>query len=177
MKTYTKTKWVDNQTPVNAENLNKIESAIQSITENALSPSDLVAVEDGGIMISTECGQVKFELQENVLRSDSISSITVIDDETNLDLRDNKNFSVLIDDIGLDAHFSKPSYQMYYSGRPYFPVVSSAHVNMENGEKLEEYIRAEVNALIDKINELQLKIEDLEQKLNDKEENSDVEQL
>lgn len=177
MKTYTKTKWVDNQTPVNAENLNKIESAIQSITENALSPSDLVAVEDGGIMISTECGQVKFELQENVLKSDSISSINVIDDEANLDLRDNKSFLVLIDDLGLDAHFSKPSYQMYYSGRPYFPVVSSAHVNMENGEKLEEYIRAEVNALIDKINELQLKIEDLEQKLNDKEENGDVEQL
>ena len=31
MKTYQKTKWVDNKTPVNAKNLNKIEDAISDL--------------------------------------------------------------------------------------------------------------------------------------------------
>ena len=39
---YSKTKWVDNKTPVNAQNLNKIKEAIGDIYTNARDYDDLV---------------------------------------------------------------------------------------------------------------------------------------
>jgi len=43
MKTnYSKTNWVNNSTPVNAENLNNIENGIYNLYSNALSLSDLI---------------------------------------------------------------------------------------------------------------------------------------
>ena len=40
--TYNKTNWVDNSTPVNAENLNNIENGISNLYSSAISLSDLV---------------------------------------------------------------------------------------------------------------------------------------
>ena len=37
---YDKTTWVDNETPVNASNMNKIENALENLYNLALSPSD-----------------------------------------------------------------------------------------------------------------------------------------
>lgn len=37
---YNKTNWVDNETPVNAENMNKIETALENLYNLAVSPSD-----------------------------------------------------------------------------------------------------------------------------------------
>lgn len=38
---YIKTNWVDNRTPVNAANLNKIEGAISDLYNTAIAPSDI----------------------------------------------------------------------------------------------------------------------------------------
>lgn len=37
---YDKTNWINNETPVNADNMNKIETAIENLYNLALSPSD-----------------------------------------------------------------------------------------------------------------------------------------
>ena len=39
---YIKTTWIDNKTPVNAANLNKIESALSDLYTNALSSSEIL---------------------------------------------------------------------------------------------------------------------------------------
>ena len=53
MKTaYNKTRWVDNSTPVNAENLNNIENGISGLYSNALGLSELI--EGNGIEIKNK---------------------------------------------------------------------------------------------------------------------------
>lgn len=53
---YKKTFWVDGETPVNAQNMNKIEDAIQELADTSLKCSNLEAGE--GISISSSCGKV-----------------------------------------------------------------------------------------------------------------------
>lgn len=43
MINYKKTSWIDGETPVNAENLNKIEKGIEAVSKQALSLSDLTS--------------------------------------------------------------------------------------------------------------------------------------
>ena len=73
---YIKTSWIDNKTPINAANMNKIENAISDLNINALSPSEIV--EGEGINISqTKDKKLEFSVAENILRSDSCSGIEV----------------------------------------------------------------------------------------------------
>ena len=78
MKKYIKTRWQDNKTPVNAENLNKIEDAIENLSSNAISYSQFK--EGNGIDLSTdEKGNVLISTDKSVVRSDSgISGIEVL---------------------------------------------------------------------------------------------------
>lgn len=57
---YKKTFWVDGETPVNAQNMNKIEDAIQELAKLSICPSDLVKAAENasGIKISTSCGDL-----------------------------------------------------------------------------------------------------------------------
>ena len=52
--TYTKTAWVDNKTPINAQRLNNIENGISTLFTNALSASDIIG--DGIKVETTEDG-------------------------------------------------------------------------------------------------------------------------
>lgn len=82
MKTYFKTKWVDGETPVNAANLNKLENAVQELSETSIGPSDLIVKEDGGLKKTVIEGAVVLELSDNFIKTsnDSITSINVISD-------------------------------------------------------------------------------------------------
>jgi hypothetical protein len=73
-KTYSKTKWVDNKTPVNAQNLNKIESAISDLYNNAVAYDD---IEEGdGIEITTdETGSKVISASKTLMSSDTCSGI------------------------------------------------------------------------------------------------------
>lgn len=66
MINYQKTNWVDGETLVNAENLNKIEKGIESVSKQALSLSDLTG--GNGIKIDgteTEDGKMGIKLSIN----------------------------------------------------------------------------------------------------------------
>ena len=71
---YSKTKWVDNKTPVNAQNLNKIEDAIGDIYTNALDYDDLVPGE-GIEMNVTDEGKKEISTSPGVMFSDSCTGI------------------------------------------------------------------------------------------------------
>lgn len=71
---YSKTKWVDNKTPVNAQNLNKIEDAIGDIYTNALDYDDLVPGE-GIEMNVTDEGKKEISIAPGVMFSDSCTGI------------------------------------------------------------------------------------------------------
>ena len=58
--TYNKTQWVDNSTPVNAENLNNIENGISNLYSNAIGLSELI--EGDGIEIKNTNSGVSFGL-------------------------------------------------------------------------------------------------------------------
>lgn len=48
---YDKTTWVDNETPVNASNMNKIENALETLFDTALTPSSILNT--GNVTVST----------------------------------------------------------------------------------------------------------------------------
>lgn len=73
-KSYTKTKWIDNKTPVNAQNLNKIENALSEVYEKAMESSDLV--EGNGIVINTDGnGRKEISTAPGVLMSTTCTGI------------------------------------------------------------------------------------------------------
>lgn len=77
---YIKTTWVDNGTPVNAANLNKIENAISDLYNTALSSSDLA--QGDGIKISTTSDKkLEFSVSNSVLRSNTATGVEFIYDE------------------------------------------------------------------------------------------------
>lgn len=77
---YIKTTWVDNGTPVNAANLNKIENAISDLYNSALSSSDIV--QGDGIKISTTSNKkLELSVSESVLRSETSTGLEFIYDE------------------------------------------------------------------------------------------------
>ena len=76
--TYSKTKWVDNKTPVNADNLNKIENAINKLFVEAVDKDTII--EGDGINVSKNDG-VKINVDSTVLRSDSCRGLEVVESE------------------------------------------------------------------------------------------------
>ena len=74
---YIKTTWVDNKTPVNAANLNKIENALVDLYQNALSVSDFS--EGNGINLNiTEDRKLQVSVSNDVLTSNSCCGIEVL---------------------------------------------------------------------------------------------------
>ena len=71
-KIYNRTFWVDHETPVNAENLNKIEKAIYELSEQSLRPSDFIQPENSGISMDLECGNINLSLDSSVLRGNDL---------------------------------------------------------------------------------------------------------
>jgi hypothetical protein len=74
---YNKTNWVDNETPVNAENMNKIETALENLYNLAVSPSDFSTnsqikptITDGNISLDFN-GLVLREVTTRPARRDS----------------------------------------------------------------------------------------------------------
>lgn len=71
MKTnYNKTNWIDKKTPVNAQNLNKIERAITDLYNNALGKDDIVP--GSGIEIETD------ESGNKIISSEKKTEIEVV---------------------------------------------------------------------------------------------------
>ena len=90
---YIKTTWIDNKTPVNAANLNKIESALYDIYTNALSTSEIL--EGDGIHISdsscsTDCygnggsKGIQISVSDRVMQSDSCRGIDIVTDQSSI---------------------------------------------------------------------------------------------
>ena len=83
---YIKTTWIDNKTPVNAANLNKIESALSDLYTNALSSSEIL--EGDGIRITnTSCQSdcygnttkgIQFSVSDRVMQSDSCKGVDIV---------------------------------------------------------------------------------------------------
>lgn len=74
---YIKTTWVDNKTPVNAANLNKIENALVDLYQNAISVSDL-SVGKGIDLTITKDKKVEFSVTDDIITSCSCSGIEVV---------------------------------------------------------------------------------------------------
>ena len=76
---YLKTNWIDNRTPVNASNLNNIERGIDTLFKSAISPSELIPVEGGGINIVHDDNGSNFSVDNTVVRSLSILGIEYVE--------------------------------------------------------------------------------------------------
>lgn len=77
---YIKTTWVDNKTPVNAANLNKLENAVYDLYNNALSPSDIV--EGNGIKLDiTENKKLQISTTSDIMASTSCQGVEVVNVE------------------------------------------------------------------------------------------------
>ena len=89
---YIKTTWIDNKTPVNAANLNKIESAISDLYTNAISPSELL--EGDGIRIAdVTCNSdcygnsskgLQISVSDRVMQSDSCCGVDIVTDQSSV---------------------------------------------------------------------------------------------
>lgn len=72
-KSYNKTKWVDNKTPVCAQYLNKIEAALGDIYTKGLEYDELI--QGDGITIEDEINGKSISVDKSVVRSTSITGI------------------------------------------------------------------------------------------------------
>ena len=77
---YNKTKWVDNRTPVNAQNLNKIESALSDLYTNALQGEEIIEGEGVSINDSKAGGRV-ISVDNTVQRSQTCTGIEWVTEE------------------------------------------------------------------------------------------------
>lgn len=150
-KIYDRTFWVDGETPVSADNLNKIEKGIQELSELSVRPSDLIVTEDSGIKIDTVDGKILISIDNStVLRGDnSIDTIKVISNSVDVDPTGN-NLYLLIDD---NSKF--PTYKIIYKGIEYFPgEIKSDFIKCENDVPLENYIENKLTDLESEFNSL-----------------------
>ena len=77
---YVRTNWVDNKTPINAANLNKIENAISDLYTNALSASDFT--NGSGIELNiTSDKKLEFSVSNDVMKSNSCCGVEIITEE------------------------------------------------------------------------------------------------
>lgn len=75
-KDYSKTKWVDNKTRVNAANLGKIEDALEYLHQDALGKDQ---IEEGdGIAISSKKGVKTISVTDDVQRSETCAGIEYV---------------------------------------------------------------------------------------------------
>lgn len=73
---YVKTQWIDNKTPVNAANLNKLENALHYLYSNCVGYSELK--EGKGISISVNSDkEVEISTSSEVLISENINGIDI----------------------------------------------------------------------------------------------------
>lgn len=115
MKSYLRTNWVDNVTPVNACNLNKIETALFRLANGKLESGDLV--EGDGIKIDVVDGKLVISLTENnymnyseMVNKPSINGVELNGDLSTKDLgintltdSDIARFYDLIDNLNLET--------------------------------------------------------------------------
>ena len=78
---YTKTKWVDGKTCVNAANLNKIESGIENLYRNAIGESQLHGKDGIDITKDTDTGNITIGLaaENDMVRSSAVGRIEVVE--------------------------------------------------------------------------------------------------
>ena len=78
---YTKTKWVDGKTCVNAANLNKIESGIENLYRNAVGESQLHGKDGIDITKDTDTGNITIGLaaENDMVRSSAVGRIEVVE--------------------------------------------------------------------------------------------------
>ena len=88
---YIKTTWIDNKTPVNAANLNKIENAISDLYSNAVSASEII--EGDGIRINEatcnpDCSGltkgIQISVSDKVMQSDNCVGVDIITDQSSI---------------------------------------------------------------------------------------------
>ncbi|MBR2246835.1 MAG: hypothetical protein IJ880_07425 [Bacilli bacterium] len=73
-KSYKKTKWIDNKTPVCAQYLNKIEDALSEVYEKAIESDDLVG--GTGVRVDTNSsGEKEISLGSEVMMSTTCTGI------------------------------------------------------------------------------------------------------
>ena len=151
---YKKTLWVDGETPVSAENLNKIENALQELSEKLISPSDFLMLPDCGLIKDTKDGAILFKIDnDQVLRtSGTISEINVLRDKSDLKINE-KCINILIDD--------DRNCELFLSDKKYTPKISSSNIMMTSGISLEEYVTNECNKLRGDILDLRKALEGL----------------
>lgn len=77
---YVKTSWIDNKTPVNASNLNKIENALHYLYSNSLSYSEIKEGEGINVEV-TKDKEVKISTSSNIPTSLTIRGIEYIFDQ------------------------------------------------------------------------------------------------
>lgn len=171
MEVYKKTRWVDGETPVNAENMNKLETAVQGLTEYCIGASDICAEIDGGIMVNIGPlnGKVYLKLEDGFLKSESIDIFEVV--ESSLEVA-NKFSGVYI--------LNKPGDQrcnLILRGSYKYPVTRTTEVQVDSRTTLDQVLssmesdldlnkgiiaelRKEINLLKAQVTELQKKLED-----------------
>ena len=147
-KIYNRTYWVDHETPVNSENLNKIEEALYELSEKSLRPSDLHITEDSALTLETNCGHVYLGTNNTVHRtSDTLKKIDVITEEYNYDstIQGNLGFLIKKTDSGENV------YKLIYDGEEYSPKLNISFINYDENQTLEDFLRDEQDQVRDEI--------------------------
>ena len=78
--TYIKTKWIDNKTPVNAANLNKIEDSLSYLYNNAIGLTDIVEGKGVKVSIDSDKKELQIGVNSEVMISSNINGLEYIFD-------------------------------------------------------------------------------------------------
>lgn len=134
-KLYNRTYWVNHETPVNADNLNKIETALYELFETTLRPSDILVKEDGGLKLTSNCGMIFLEVDESVLRgSDSLKKFNVITNEIDIDPTIQNSLDYLVNE-------ESGIFEFIYNGKKYSQEINIKNISNSDGKSLEQYIK------------------------------------
>ena len=160
MKTYKKTIWVDGETPINASNLNKIETALSTLSETALTMESLES-SDNKITITSKDGKVQFGLAGSTLMTDTISSFNVVDERPTVM---EKNGVYLWNRTPGDGEI-EDEYTLIAHGRTANLRTTANCVKVNSNQTIYEYVNAEIQALrgdlMAEITKLKKQIDDL----------------
>ena len=160
MKAYKKTIWVDGETPINASNLNKIETALGTLSETALTLESLESADDK-ITITSKDGKVQFGLAGSTLMTDSISSFNVVDARPTVT---EKNGVYLWNRTPGDGEI-EDEYTMIVHGRTANVRTTASCVKVNSNQTIYDYVNAEINSvrgeLLAEISKLKKQIEEL----------------
>lgn len=81
--TYIKTKWIDNKTPVNAANLNKIEDSLSYLYNNAIGLTDIVEGKGIKVSIDSDKKEIQIGVNSDVMNSSNINGLEYVFDSGN----------------------------------------------------------------------------------------------